>query len=171
MNTDNASRQIQLEKITLNIGTGTGGEQLQRGMKLLEKLTKQTPLRRASKLRIPTWGVRPGLEVGCKVTVRGATANALLLRLLKAVDLQIPKKSFDPWGNFSFGIHEYLLIPGAEYDPEIGIVGLQVVVTLMRPGYRIARRRLLQRSVPRRQRITAEEATAYAQKQWGVIVV
>lgn len=171
MNLNNPCREILLEKVTLNIGTGTGSEQLQKAVKLLEKLAQQKPISRASKLRIPTWGVRPGLEVGCKVTLRGDKAEKIITRLLKAVNSQISKSAFDPWGNFSFGIHEYLLIPGAEYDPEVGIMGLQVVATLARKGYRITRRHVLKRRLPKKHRVQPEEAMAFVKKKWSVEVV
>ena len=44
-------------------------------------------------------------------------------------------------GNLSFGIHEYIEMPGAKYDPDIGMFGLDVSVNLERPGYRISRRK------------------------------
>ena len=36
--------------------------------------------------RIPTWEIRPGLQIGCKVTLRGKKAEELLKRLLEAKD-------------------------------------------------------------------------------------
>ncbi|MCK4239055.1 MAG: 50S ribosomal protein L5, partial [Candidatus Lokiarchaeota archaeon] len=38
-----------LEKIVLNIGVGTGGEELERASQVLEDLTKQKPVRRLAK--------------------------------------------------------------------------------------------------------------------------
>ena len=46
-------------------------------------------------------------------------------------------RSFDNFGNYSFGIREHIDIPGVKYDPQIGILGLGISVTLTRPGYGI----------------------------------
>ncbi len=167
---ENKMREILLEKITLNIGVGSPGENLERAVKLLSTLSQAKPVITRTKKRIPTWGLRPGLEIATKVTLRGEQAKALLKRLLAAVDQKIAARKFDSTGNFSFGIHEYLLIPEIKYDPEVGIIGLEIAVTLKRRGYRIARRALRPCSIPRRHRITKEEAIDYMKKQFGVIV-
>ena len=43
-----------------------------------------------------------------------------------------------------------------EYDSEIGIYGLDVTVNLVRPGYRVAKRDKVSRSIPSRHRLSAE---------------
>src|SRR3989344_1673269 len=104
----NRMREIGIEKVSLNIGTGGPGEKLEKALKLLEKITGSKPVQTKTKLRIPTWGVRPGLVIGCKVTLRGKKAEELLGRLLKGVGNKLNKASFDNEGNVAFGIHEYL---------------------------------------------------------------
>ncbi len=56
------------------------------------------------------------------------------------------------------------------YDPKIGIIGLQVCVTLEKPGYRIKRRTLKPGSVGKAQRVTKEDAVNYLAKEYGVTV-
>ena len=156
-------RQIKIVKITLNVGVGKNEEQLKRGLKLLEKISSQKPLATVSKKRIPGWGLRPGLAIGCKVTLRKETEK-LLLRLLAAKEMKLSEKNFDRLGNFSFGIPEYIDIAGLEYDPELKIMGLEVAVTLERPGYRIKHRRVKNTAVGNNHIITKEEAIAFVQK-------
>ncbi|MBU2104878.1 MAG: 50S ribosomal protein L5, partial [Nanoarchaeota archaeon] len=65
---ENLMRQIKIEKVVLSVG-GTGDE-LEKGVKLLEFLTGRKPAKMKSRKRIPSFGVRPGLEVGAVVTLR-----------------------------------------------------------------------------------------------------
>lgn len=160
-------RTIRIEKITLNIGVGKPGDQLDKSVKLLQKISNKKPIITKTIKRIPTWGLRPNLQIGTKVTLRGEEAAQLLSRLLQAVDNKLKPNSFDQFGNFSFGIHEYIDIPGVEYDADIGIIGLEVAATIERPGFRIKKRRLLQRRIPLRHRITKEEAMEFIKNKFN----
>src|SRR3989338_2176892 len=164
---NNQMRSIKITKVTLNIGVGKPGDQLDKSIKLLQKISNKKPVTTKTLKRIPTWGLRPNLQIGTKVTLRGAEAEQLLLRLLQAVENKLKPASFDSFGNFAFGIHEYIDIPGVEYDVDIGIIGLEVAVTLERPGFRIKRRRLLRRRIPMRHRITREEAIDFIRSKFN----
>jgi len=61
------------------------------------------------------------------------------------------------YGNFSFGVAEHTDFPSQEYDPNVGIYGLDVTVNLVRPGYRIAKRDKATRSIPSSHRLTPED--------------
>ncbi|MDH4122910.1 MAG: 50S ribosomal protein L5, partial [Thermoplasmata archaeon] len=84
---------------------------------------------------------------------------------------RIADYSFDPEGNFSFGIPDYTDFEGVKYDPEIGIFGLDVTVTLKRRGKRITQRRLLQRKVPHEHRVTKEEGINFVRSKFNVEVL
>tara|TARA_Y100000310_G_C20688463_1_gene820655 strand:+ start:2555 stop:3079 length:525 start_codon:yes stop_codon:yes gene_type:complete len=168
---ENKMKEISIEKINLNCGTGGPGDLLEKSLKLLKKLSGMKPVSTKSNKRIPTWGVRPGLEVGCRVTVRGKKASELLKLLLAANKNTLKASNFDDHGNFSFGIPEYLEIPGVEYDTEIGIIGLEVSVTLQRKGFRIRRRALKKKSIPKSHKIIRDEAISFMIKTYGVKVV
>ena len=157
----NSMKNIRIEKVTLNIGAGKDQARLEKGVVLLNSITNATPIKTITSKRIQEWGLRPGLPIGCKLTLRKDKANKMLPRLLEAVDNQLKKKQFDENGNIAFGIHEYIEIPGVKYDPKIGIMGLEVCVTLERPGYRIKRRRLMVRKIPSRHRISKQEAIEF----------
>ncbi len=166
----NKMQEIRVEKVTLNIGTGGPGEKLDKATKLLQNLTGVKPVSTSTKKRIPTWGTRPGLKIGCKVTLRGEKARNFLKRLLEAKGNRLKVSSFDQQGNVSFGIPEYLDIPGAEYDMSIGIIGLEAAVTLVRPGFRIARRRRLRKPIPKKAQIKKEEAMQFISLTFGAKV-
>ncbi|MEK6812856.1 MAG: 50S ribosomal protein L5 [Nanoarchaeota archaeon] len=167
----NGMRAIDVEKINLNIGTGGPGEKMEKAKKLLKAITGASPVETKTTLRIPTWGVRPGLSLGCRITLRKKKAAEILQRLLTAINNKLQASHFDNAGNVSFGVKEYLEIPGVKYDPEIGIIGLEVAVTLRRPGFRIRRRMLRQQTIPKRHRITKEEAIMFMKDQFHVEVL
>ena len=108
------------------------------------------------------------MPVGAKLTIRGVKIKALLSRLLRANGNILKMKQFSEDGNFSFGIKEYIDIPDVEYEPTIGVMGLEVSVTLERPGFRIKKRRIRKSSLPSRHRIGKDEAIAYIKKNYGV---
>src|SRR3989344_1600597 len=171
MNKVNPMRVISIEKINLNIGTGGPGDKMEKGKKLLLAISGAQPVETKTKLRIPNWGVRPGLSLGCRVTLRGKKAVETLQRLLVGASNKLKATSFDDSGSFSFGIKESLEIPGVKYDPEVGILGLEVAVTLQRPGFRLRRRALRSRPIGKRHHISCEEAITFMKEQFKVEIV
>ena len=164
-------REIKIEKVTLNIGTGEPGAKLDKAMKLLSSISGMKPVATKTKKRIPGWKIRPGLEIGCRVTMRKQLAKDVLKRLLTSINNKIESKRFDTNGNFSFGVKEYLEIPGVKYDPDIGIIGLEAAVTLQRPGFRITRRRIKKRKIHPKHLITKEEAMEFIKKEFNAEVI
>ncbi len=167
---EKAMRGIMVGKLTLNIGAGKDQATLDKGVKLIKNLCGVAPVKIASKKRIPTWGVRPGLPVGCKVTLRGKKAKELISRLLDARSNVLEESCFDENGNVAFGINEYIDIKDAKYDPEIGIMGLQACITLERPGFRIKKRRVERRKLPGKHRIKKDEAVNFMKSEFNVKV-
>jgi large subunit ribosomal protein L5 len=165
----NVMKTIRVEKVTLNIGAGKDQKLLEKGLKLIKSITGVAPVKTITQKRIPGWGLRPGLPIGCKLTLRGAPAEKLINRLLVAKDNNLSPKNFDNAGNISFGIPEYIDIEGAEYDPDIGIMGLQACITLARPGYRIRVRSIRPQKL-KKQRIVRDEAVAFMKERFKTIV-
>jgi len=150
---NNGMRSIKIEKVVLNIG-GTE-EKLERGFILLQKLSGKKPIKIKATKRIPAWGVRPGLEVGTKVTLRGKEAEEMLMKLLPAINNTLKEKQMQD--NFaSFGVPEYIEIPGMEYIREVGIMGLEVTVVFTRPGKRVETKKIKKGKI-RRQVVSAKE--------------
>ncbi len=163
-------RNIRIAKVTLNVGAGKEQTRLEKGVMLLKHITGIEPVKTVTNKRIPNWGLRPGLPIGCKLTLRGASARELLVRLLAAKDNRLKETQFDKEGNLAFGIHEYIDIPGVKYEPKIGIAGFEVCVTLERPGFRIKRRRVKKSHVPQKHRVQKEESIEFMKKEFGVKV-
>ncbi|VVB83600.1 50S ribosomal protein L5 [uncultured archaeon] len=150
---NNLMRNIRIEKVVLSIG-GTA-EQLEKGVKLLNMITGRNPAKMKSHKRIPAFGVRPKLEVGAVVTIR-KNANEMLKRMLIAIENKLRRKQIST-NNFSFGIKEYIEIPGMEYQRDIGIMGMDVTVVFKRNGRRVSLRKMKRGKIPARQTISREE--------------
>ncbi len=166
----NPMKTIRIEKVTLNIGAGKDQNKLEKGRILLKHITGIEPVKTVTKKRIPTWGLRPGLAIGCKITLRKSDAKQLLVKLLEAKDKQLAESQFDNSGNISFGISEYIDIPGVKYDPKVGIIGLQVCVTLERPGFRVKKRSLGKAKIPKDHSIGKEEAMDFMKQEFAVSI-
>lgn len=165
----NPMTKIRIEKVTLNIGAGKDTAKLEKGMKLLNNLTGMKPVKTVTQKRIPTWGIRPGLPIGCKVTIRGKKSIEILSNLLHAKEYTLNETQFDDNGNVSFGIPEYIDIKGVKYDPEIGVIGLEVCVTLEKPGFRIKRRKLKKKKkISSRHRIKKKNAIEFMKKEFNI---
>ena len=164
----NILRNIRIEKVTLNIGAGKNTALLDKGFKLLKTISGGNPVKTITQKRIPAWGLRPGLPIGCKITLRKSVASEILTRLLQAKSFTLKDTQFDDNGNVAFGIHEYIDIPTVKYDPEIGIIGFEVCVTLERPGFRIKRRTIKTKRIPDRHKITKQDAIDFMKNQFKV---
>lgn len=166
----NIMKNIRIEKVTLNIGCGKDQSRLDKGVKLLKNITGIAPIKTFTKKRIPEWGLRPGLPIGCKITLRKQMARDVLIRLLKAKGNKLRDNQFNTAGSVSFGLEEYIDIPDVKYDPEIGIIGLEACLTLERPGFRIKRRRIAPKKIPKKSNITKEEAIEFVKKEFNIDV-
>ena len=160
----NIMRTISIEKVLLS--AGAVGKDLEKSKKLLELISGMKAQIIASQKRIPDFGVNPGLEVGARVTLRGEASITLLKRLLASIDNTIKIKQIAE-NAFSFGIKEYIEIPGMEYQRDIGIKGLNVTVVFSRPGLRVKRKKIKQGKVPRKQYVSDEEIVNYMEENFG----
>ena len=164
-------RDLYVEKVVVNIGVGEAGERLVKAQKVLEMVTGQKSVQTMSKTINRDLGIRKGMPLGCKVTLRGEAAVEFIERALPIREMRVPIYSFDQEGNMSFGITDYTDFDGMKYDPEIGIFGMDISVVLRRPGNRITRRALLKRRVPKDHRVNRDEAIQYMKDRFNVEVV
>jgi large subunit ribosomal protein L5 len=162
-------KQISLEKVVINIGVGKSGEPLERAKNGLEELTSRKPTQCGAKNNVRDFGIHKGEPIGAKVTLRNTYALEFAKRIIQAKNNQLRKSSFDNYGNISIGISEHIDIPGAKYNPDIGIFGMNVCISLSRPGYRI-----LNKSNPKKlgknHRISKDEAIEFF-KNLGVEMI
>ncbi len=164
-------RKPRIVKVTLNIGVGSSGEKLAKAYKVLEQITGGKPVPRRAKKTIRDFGIKRGENIGVMITLRKDRALPTLKRLLEAVGNRIKASSIDEYGNVCFGIPEHIQIPGVKYDPEIGIFGLDVCITVSRPGLRVALRRRAKARIPRRHRVTREETMVLLSQLLGVTFI
>ncbi len=167
---ENAMREIRIGKVVINAAIGKSGEPIERAKKILEELTGQMPAVRTAKKTIRDFGIHKGEPIAVIVTLRKERALQVLKRLLAAKGNRIKSSSFDEYGNVSFGIKEHIDIPGVKYKPELGIIGMDVCIALERPGYRVARRKMMPCKIGKEHRVSKQEAIEFF-KALGVEVV
>jgi len=158
----------RIEKVTVNMSVGKSGEPLEKAAKVLEQLTQQRPCKRKAKKTIRDFGIRKGEPIACLLTLRGEKARDFLKKAFQAIDNKLSRDRFDRYGNFSFGIKEHIEIPGTKYVPELGIHGMDVSVTLGRPGYRVKRRHHATSKIGLSHLLTRDEATLFIEDEFGV---
>ncbi len=171
MNAQHLMTDVRIEKVTVNMGVGETGEALNRASEIMKKVTGMKPVQTRCKVKIPAWGIREGLPIGLKVTLRKKNALAFLKTALQAKENTLVKRCFDKHGNFGFGIKEYIDLPGSKYDPKLGIRGFDVLVTLERPGFRVKKRRMRRSTIGKKHRLTKEDAIVFVQKTFGTNIV
>ena len=164
----NPMREILIDKVVINIGVGESGERHKKAYELLEQLTGQKPAITYAEKTIKNFGIRRGEAIGVKVTLRGEKAVKFLKDALSVKEFRLSRRQVGN-GEFSFGIAEHIDLPGVSYDPDVGIFGMDVCVSLRRRGYRVARRRRAKAKVGKDHRITREETIEFL-KSLGVEV-
>ena len=168
---DNPMRRIRVGKVVVNIGLGKSGEAIERGKKVLEQVTGQKPAQTRAKKSVRDFGIHKGEPIGVVVTVRGKKSDSLIEKLLTSRERKLQDSCFDDRGSISFGIKEHIEIPGIRYDPEIGILGMNVSILLERPGYSVSRRNRRTSRVGKRQVVNKDESIAFLKEKFGVTII
>ncbi len=115
----------RLEKIVVNMGVGiavTEKRRLEQAADALGQITGQKPVICRARKSVSNFRLREGMEIGCKVTLRGNRMYEFLDRLISLVlprvrDFRgLNPKSFDGHGNYSLGLSELLVFP--ELNPD-----------------------------------------------------
>ena len=161
----------RIEKVTINIGVGESGERLEKARTVLNSITDHKPIETLSRTTNKDWGIRKRMPIGCKVTLRGKDANNFLKEALSTRENKMADYSFDDEGNLSFGIPDHTLFKSQKYDPNIGIFGMDVCITMQKPGYRIKRRRIATRKMPHRHRVKKEESIKFFSETFNMEVI
>lgn len=165
-------KDVIIDKVTVNIGVGESGEKLEKAKNVLKLLTAGNPTITKVKRTNREFGIRQFQPIGVKVTLKGEGMDKFLKAALWVKNFKCLSYSFSSQGSYSFGISDYTDFKGMKYDPEIGIFGMDVVVTFKRRGgYRVARRRIASRPVPAKIRVTREEMMEFMKKNYEVEIL
>ncbi len=170
MEETNKMREAVVDKVTLNIGVGKAGQELENAKTLLERLSGAKAVPTHAKVRNPVFRIKKGDIIGTKATLRGQPAIDFVKKALKVKAFALPIRSFDKEGNFSFGVPEYIEFPGAKYDPQIGMLGFDVCVTLRRRGFRVGKRRRAKCKIGANHRLTKDDGIEFAKKTFAISV-
>lgn len=165
MTKKNPMQEIEIEKMVLHCG-GTE-DKLEKSIKLLEMITgsKKIYIVKSTR-RIPTFGISPGKKSGAKITLRDKDKiHELLERFFVAIENTIKRKQITT-NQFCFGIHEYIEIPGLEYNRDIGITGFEVMLVFKRKGKSVKLRKIKKGKYPKRQDVTKEEIEDYMENKF-----
>ncbi|MBN1681953.1 50S ribosomal protein L5 [Candidatus Bathyarchaeota archaeon] len=167
----NSMRALRIGKVVVNMSVGASGDPLDHAMTILEQITQQKPCQRVAKQTIRTWNIRRREPIACMVSLRGSKAEDFLNKAFLAIGRRLKSKSFDKSGNFAFGIREHIDLPGVKYDPNLGIMGMDVLVTVVRPGYSIDKKKRGKSKIGHKHKVTPNESRNYISKTFGVEVV
>lgn len=167
----NKMRELRIDKVVVNISAGEAGEKVLKAGKVLNILTGQKPVELRAKSTIKDWGMRKGMHMAVKVTMRGPKTLEFLKKAFWTKNNRVAAYSFDDEGNFSLGIGDYTDFEHMKYDPDIGEFGMDISVLLRRKGVRVERRKIRKRKVPKRHRITRAEGMEFMKNTFGLEVV
>ena len=125
----------KLEKVVLNMGVGDVKENpkaMDAAVNDLSLITGQKPVVTKAKKSVAAFKLRAGMNIGCKVTLRGERMYDFVDKLFNVAlprvrDFRgIPLNSFDGRGNFSLGVREQLIFPEIDYDKIDRIRGMDI---------------------------------------------
>lgn len=126
----------KLDKIVINMGVGDARENskaVESAANDLGLITGQKPVITKARKSVATFKVREGMNIGCKVTLRGSKMYEFVDRLFNAAlprvrDFRgINPNSFDGRGNYALGIKEQLIFPEIDYDKIDKIRGMDII--------------------------------------------
>jgi len=128
----------KVTKVTVSMGVGEAThnpDELEAAVSDLAKIAGQKPVVTKAKKSISAFKVRQGMNVGCKVTLRGERMYDFLEKLFFIVLPQVrdfrgvSPDSFDGRGNYSLGLREQIIFPEIDYDKVSKVRGMNITIT------------------------------------------
>jgi large subunit ribosomal protein L5 len=129
----------RLEKVVINMGVGSAiseKKHLEEAIAALTQISGQKPAVTRSRKSIANFKLREGMEIGCKVTLRGVRMYEFLDRL---ISLALPRvrdfrglspQAFDGRGNYSLGLSEQLVFPELNPDKFTRAQGMNITIVM-----------------------------------------
>lgn len=126
----------KLEKIVLNVGCSDiheNAKSVENAARDLGIITGQKPIITKARKSIAAFKLREGMNIGCKVTLRGERMYEFLDRF---INVAVPRvrdfrglsaNSFDGRGNYAVGMKEQLIFPEIDYDKIDKIRGMDII--------------------------------------------
>ena len=114
-----------LTKVCINSGVGKAKEDfstLEAAVREIAKIIGQAPVITRAKKSISAFGIRQGMPIGLRVTLRGPrmwefTDKLFSLALPRIRDFRgLPRDAFDGRGNYTLGLTDLLIFPELGYD-------------------------------------------------------
>lgn len=124
-----------IEKIVLSVGCGdviTNKKFLESAVQELELITGQHAVKTKARKSISNFKLREGMEIGAKVTLRGAYMWEFFERFTSVALPRVKDfrgtnpNAFDGNGNYSVGITEQIIFPEIDYDKIERVSGLNI---------------------------------------------
>jgi large subunit ribosomal protein L5 len=126
----------KLDKIVINMGVSEvkdNSKALDVAMGELELIAGQKPVVTKAKKSIAAFKLREGMNIGCKVTLRGTkmydfATKFFNVALPRVRDFKgVNPNSFDGKGNYNMGVKEQIIFPEIEYDKIDKVRGMDIV--------------------------------------------
>ncbi|MDF2984849.1 MAG: ribosomal protein [Eubacterium sp.] len=126
----------KIEKIVLNMGVGEvkdNPKAMDSAVSDMTLISGQKPIVTKAKKSVAAFKLREGMNIGCKVTLRGERMYEFVDKLFNVAlprvrDFRgVSNNSFDGRGNYSMGIKDQLIFPEIEYDKIDKIRGMDIV--------------------------------------------
>ena len=133
----NVNQVPKITKIIVSMGVGEAIKDnaiLQDAANELAVITGQKPLLIKAKRSVSNFKLREGMQIGCKVTLRGKRMYDFLERLIcialpRIRDFRgVSSKAFDGNGNYSLGIDDQLIFPEVNPDKVKRTQGMNVAI-------------------------------------------
>ena len=133
----NVNQIPRLEKVVLNMGLGDVKDNAKAFQQAVEEMTQiagQKPIITRARKSVANFKVREGMNVGCKVTLRGPRMYDFLDKLMNVVlprvrDFKgVPTKSFDGRGSYAMGVKEQLIFPEITYEQVEKVRGMDICI-------------------------------------------
>ncbi|GAC1535667.1 MAG: 50S ribosomal protein L5 [Candidatus Velthaea sp.] len=127
----------KLEKVVINMSVTeaiTNSKILDVAVNEMQTISGQKPIIVKAKKSIAAFKLREGMNVGCKVTLRGERMYIFLDKLFNIVLPRIrdfrglSRKSFDGRGNYNMGLKEQLVFPEINFDKVDKARGMDIVI-------------------------------------------